>query len=198
MAPSADPSAERPPLERDFREAMRHVAAPVSVVTAYVDGTPHGTTVSAFDSLSMDPPLMTVALQRSSRLLALVAPGTRLGVNVLSSTQASTAMRFARPAADRFAGLDWTLVDGAPRLPRVHAWIALEVRTLVPAGDHVVVIGAVIAAGPGTGRPLTYHDRLFGTHAPHPVESVETIEATATALAETPGRVSDDPETRAS
>ncbi|MEW1954380.1 flavin reductase family protein [Terrabacter sp. NPDC080008] len=191
MARSADPRPERPPLERDFREAMRHVAAPVSVVTACVDGTPHGTTVSAFDSLSMDPPLMTVALQRSSRLLALVAPGTRLGVNVLSSTQASLAMRFARAAADRFAGLDWTLLGGAPRLPRVHAWIGLEVRSLVPAGDHVVVIGAVVAAEAGTGRPLTYHDRLFGTHLPHPVEPIEAVEQTAPA-------VDDEPETQAS
>lgn len=177
MRPSADRRTADATLERDFRRAMRVVAAPVSVVTACADGVPVGTTVSAFDSLSMHPPLMTVALQRSSRLLPRLAAGTRLGVNVLGSTEASTALRFARPGRDRFSGIEWSLVDGAPRLPLTHAWIALEVRDLVPAGDHVVVVGEVVAAERGTGCPLTYHDAVFGTHLPQPVAVADATAA---------------------
>lgn len=161
-------SAER--LERDFRRAMAHVAAPVSVVTTYAAGIPIGTTVSAFDSLSMRPPLMTIALQRSSHLLSSLTIGSPLGINVLGSTQEEIALRFARRDEDRFAGIRWTLVEDAPRLEGTHAWIALTVRERVAAGDHVVVIGDVVSAERGTGRPLTYHDRIFGTHHPHPVE----------------------------
>lgn len=167
MTVSAEARGERV-AEQDFRPAMRHVAAPVSVVTTQAGGRPHGATVSAFDSLSMDPPLLSVTLKTSSRLLAAIGPGARLGVNVLTAAQASTAVRFAGPAPDRFAGIAWRLVDGAPQLRRVHAWIALDVSSLVPVGDHVLVIGDVVAARAGVGRPLTHHAGGFGTHAPGP------------------------------
>ena len=163
-------------LEGDFRRAMANVAAPVSVVTTDVGGTPVGATVSAFDSLSMQPPLMTVALQRSSRLLSWLTTGARLGVNVLGSTQAAVAMRFARHDLDRFAGVTWSLVDGAPRLEGTHAWIVLDVLERLPAGDHVV-IGAVVSAERGIGAPLTYHDRIFGTHRPQPSEPARGLTA---------------------
>ena len=173
--PGMRPLAETGPargttLEGDFRRAMTQVAAPVSVVTTTWGGTPIGTTVSAFDSLSMRPALMAVALQRTSHLLSRLTGGSRLGVNVLGSTQAEIAVRFARRHRDRFAGIEWSWVDGVPRLTGTHAWIVLDVRQRVAAGDHVVVIGAVVRAASGLGRPLTYHDRTFGTHRPQTVE----------------------------
>ncbi|MFT4286182.1 flavin reductase family protein [Nocardioides sp.] len=153
-------------VEQDFRLAMRNVAAPVSVVTTLVGGEPLGTTVSAFDSLSMVPPMMTVALQDTSFLLSRLTVGAPLGINVLTADQEELAIRFAKRAEDRFVGVDWTLVDGAPRLPEVHSWIALRVNELVRGGDHVVVVGDVVGAARGLGRPLTYHDRVFGSHRP--------------------------------
>ncbi|MGK2876472.1 MAG: flavin reductase family protein [Nocardioides sp.] len=149
---------------KDFRLAMRNVAAPVSVVTAYIGGQPFGTTVSAFDSLSMDPPMMTVALQDTSYLLGHLNVGTVLGVNVLSAEQAPLAMKFAVRDADRFAGVDWELVDGAPQITGSHSWFVLSVSQMVRGGDHIVIVGDVIGAAQGQGRPLTYHDRIFGTH----------------------------------
>jgi flavin reductase (DIM6/NTAB) family NADH-FMN oxidoreductase RutF len=153
-------------VEKDFRLAMRNVAAPVSVVTTYADGVPFGTTVSAFDSLSMRPPMMTIALQVGSFLLGHLTIGAPLGVNVLAHHQESLAVRFAQRLDDRFADVDWSLVDGAPQLADHHSWIALTVREMVRGGDHVVVVGDVIGAEQGHGRPLTYHDRIFGTHDP--------------------------------
>lgn len=153
-------------VDKDFRLAMRNVAAPVSIVTTYADGEPLGTTVSAFDSLSMEPPMMTVALQIGSFLLGRLTIGQPIGINVLGDAQEPLAMAFARRGEDRFGGVAWELVDGAPQLPGVHAWIALKVREMVRGGDHVVVVGDVVAARQGIGRPLVYHDRVFGGHLP--------------------------------
>ena len=153
-------------VDLDFRHAMRNVAAPVSVVTTYVAGHPLGTTVSAFDSLSMEPPMMTVALQVGSFLLSKLTIGVALGINVLRAEQQPLAIRFASRGQDRFAGVSWTLVDGAPAFPDTHAWIGLRVREMVRGGDHVVVVGDVVGASQGSGRPLVYHDRVFGTHLP--------------------------------
>ena len=163
---------DAPELEREFRFAMRQVVAPVSVVTTAIDGRPLGTTVSAFDSLSMSPPMMTVALRESSSLLAAVHPGTRLGLNVLRSDQAEVAMAFAAPIANRFGDVHWYLDGGVPRLRDLHAWIALSVRELVRGGDHVVLVCDVRGSATGTGAPLVYHDRVFGTHAVCPVREL--------------------------
>lgn len=145
---------------------MRNVAAPVAIVTAYADGEPLGTTVSAFDSLSMDPPMMMVALQLDSLLLSRLTIGGPFGINVLSDAQQPLAVRFALRGVNRFEGIAWELVDAAPQFADVHAWIGLTVREMVRGGDHVVVAGDVVSARRGVGHPLVYHDRVFGRHLP--------------------------------
>ena len=154
-------------LQDSFRSAMANVAAPVSVVTTHAGGRPYGTTVSAFASLSMTPPMLLLSLQDSSHLLSLLTVGARLGVNVLGSGQTEVATRFASRREDKFAGVDWVLEDGAPSLPDSHAWVALKVARLVPAGDHVLVLGDVVRAVSRDDHPLTYHRRSFGTHHAH-------------------------------
>ena len=155
-----------PVVEKNFRAAMSHVAAPVSIVTALVDGTPWGTTVSAFASLSMDPPMLLISLQYDSGLLARVSEGSILGVNVLSSIQSELALGFARKDLDRFSSTPWTLVDGAPQLEGIHAYVAVKVVQMITGGDHVVLFCNVIDAATYETRPLTYHRRLFGSHTP--------------------------------
>jgi flavin reductase (DIM6/NTAB) family NADH-FMN oxidoreductase RutF len=151
-------------LADSFREVMAGVATPVSVVTALRDGHPHGTTVSAFASLSMDPPMVLAALDRGSDLLARLAIGQPFGVNVLGADQASLAAAFARKGRDKFAGIGWAEDSGAPRLTGSPGWLACTVAQLVDGGDHVVVLGDVVRAVAGDGPPLTYHARTFGTH----------------------------------
>ena len=155
-----------PDLPTRFREVMAGVATPVSVVTALsADGLPHGTTVSAFASLSMDPPMALVSLDRGSDLLALVRETGRFGVNVLGSTQSALALSFARKGPDKFAAVDWVPSSDLPRLPGAPGWLACEVSALVEGGDHVVALGTVLDAETADGAPLTYHSRVFGTHA---------------------------------
>ncbi len=162
-APQDAPDAT---LADRFREVMAGVATPVSVVTSMADGLPHGTTVSAFASLSMDPPMVLVSLDRGSDLLALVRESGRFGVNVLGSTQSALALAFARKGGTgKFNGVRWDVDHDLPRLPGAPGWLACDVATLVEGGDHVVALGTVVAAETLDGPPLTYHGRVFGTHA---------------------------------
>ena len=154
-------------LEMEFRAAMRHVASPVAVVTTYADERPHGSTVSAFMSLSMEPPMLLVSLDNRSALLTLLTVGSPVGVNILASGQSEVATLFATRGADRFGSVGWSLRDGCPALDDTHAWVATRVSRLVPAGDHTLVLADVIGAAHDTREPLVYHQRVYGTHLPH-------------------------------
>jgi hypothetical protein len=92
------------PEPHDFRKAMGSFAAGVTVVTVCHDGRLVGTTVSAFSSVSMDPPLVMVCLKRDSRTLAALGQAKTFCVNILASDQGDLAYRFAKSGADdRFA-----------------------------------------------------------------------------------------------
>jgi flavin reductase (DIM6/NTAB) family NADH-FMN oxidoreductase RutF len=147
-----------------FRAVMASVAAPVTVVTVMAGERPHGSTVSAFTSLSLQPPMVLVALDRTSDLLRHIRASGEFGVNVLGAGQAALARAFARKGDDKFDGVDWAAEAGVPRLPGSAGWLACAVERVVPGGDHEVVLGRVIAAEHADVPPLTYHQRSFGTH----------------------------------
>jgi flavin reductase (DIM6/NTAB) family NADH-FMN oxidoreductase RutF len=164
MATSYAPS-QPGALQDAFREVMASVCTPVSVVTAMSGDRPHGTTVSAFASLSMNPPMVVVSLDLGSELLAVVRQTGQFGLNVLGSGQSALAMTFARKGgAAKFANVPWEAVAGVPRIPDAGGFLVCSVARLVPGGDHVIVLGDVLGARPAPGQPLTYHARGFGTH----------------------------------
>ncbi|MGW0928950.1 flavin reductase family protein [Streptomyces sp. NPDC002644] len=151
-----------------FRDAMATVASPVAVVTAMDSQRPHGTTVSAFASLSLTPPMVLVSLDNRSQLLAIIRRTGRFGLNILGADQAGLAAAFARSGRDKFDDVTWSPSENLPRLPDSAAWIAAEVDEYVTAGDHTVLLAHVRAAESGWEgpKPLTYHQRSFGTHTP--------------------------------
>ena len=149
-----------------FRDLMAAVCAPVTVVTTADEAGPHGATVSAFASLSLRPPLVTVALDRRSALLARILAVRRMGVNVLGSGDDDIALRFAQTAAeDRFAGMPWTPAHGLPRLDGAAAWAECELSQVVDGGDHLLLIALVTHAESRQAAPLVYGHRTFGTHS---------------------------------
>lgn len=152
-------------LSETFRDVMAGMCTPVSIVTAMDGDRPHGTTVSAFASLSLDPPMVLAALDRESDLLALVRRDERFGVNVLASAQSEIAAACARKGNDKFAHVDWHVQCNVPRLDGVSGWLACAVHQLVEGGDHVIALGTVLEAKRSPATPLTYHAREFGTHA---------------------------------
>lgn len=147
-----------------FRAVMAQVCTPVTVVTAMDGDRPHGTTVSAFASLSISPPMVLVSLSARSDLLALVTAGGSLGVNVLGQHQVALAKTFARKGVDKFADVDWSLDYGLPRIAAAPGWLACAVDDLVEGGDHFVAFARVLRAAREPAPPLTYHERAFGTH----------------------------------
>jgi flavin reductase (DIM6/NTAB) family NADH-FMN oxidoreductase RutF len=95
-----------------FRGAMAAVAAPVAVVTALDGDRPHGTTVSAFASHSLTPPMVLVSLDNRSQLLAVIRRTGRFGLNILGVHQADLATAFARTGPDKFDGIAWSASPG--------------------------------------------------------------------------------------
>jgi flavin reductase (DIM6/NTAB) family NADH-FMN oxidoreductase RutF len=165
---SSDPSVGGLPANVSaemFRAAMGSVCTPVSVVTSYAAARPHGTTVSAFCSLSLTPPMVLVALDQGSDLLRLVQTSRRFGVNVLSDAQPTIAAKFAVKGDDKFHGVVWEDRYGVPYIAGSSCWFACEVAELIPGGDHTVVLGRVLETDHVELPPLTYHRRVFGTHA---------------------------------
>jgi flavin reductase (DIM6/NTAB) family NADH-FMN oxidoreductase RutF len=147
---------------------LASVPTPVTVVTALHRGRPHGTTVSAFSSLSLEPPLIVVSLDRGSELLSILHETGRFGVNVLHEGQAEHALSFARKGADKFAGVEWDGHGGLPRLPEATAWLACRAKELFPGGDHVLVTGLVEDAERSELPPLVYRERNFAALVDNP------------------------------
>ncbi|MQY22278.1 flavin reductase family protein [Nocardia macrotermitis] len=152
-------------LDQQFRDLMAGVCAPVTVVTTTDEHGPHGATVSSLASLSLRPALLSIALDRRSTLLRRIEQSGRFAVNILASAQDEVAMTFASRGEDRFAGTNWSLAQGLPRLDQIAGWAACEVWQRVEAGDHLLLIGLVTHAASTQRAPLVYGYRTFGTHS---------------------------------
>lgn len=150
-----------------FREVLANFPAGVVVVTALdSDLRPAGLTVSAFASVSAQPPLVLVCIDGGSNTLPAIRESGAYTVNILAAECEELALRFASKREDKFAGLEWRapgVEGGGPILHHaVAAHAVCEVREIVEAGDHWVLIGEVIEAGyDGRARPLLYHRRGF-------------------------------------
>lgn len=163
---SGDQIAAEAELQLSFRDAMAQVAGPVTVITGEEGGVAHGTTVSAFMSLSVSPSMVLVSLNVTSALLDIVSRTGAFGVNILAKEQQAVATSFARKGADKFAGIDWRMDHGLPRIHGVAAWLACDVEHILEGGDHMILIGRVQDVTSAESDPLTYHNRVFGTHTP--------------------------------
>jgi flavin reductase len=134
-----------------FRQAMGSFPTGVSVVTVACDGGDmHGTTVNSFSSVSLDPMLVLVCLDKTSRGLGLIERAGAFVVNVLSAGQRDVSRWFAsrqRPAGSAmFDGVPFEPgVTGGPVLLEAAASFDCRLRQSHRAGDHVIVLGEVVA-----------------------------------------------------
>lgn len=150
----------------NFKRAMAQFASGVTVVTTCHGETPIGITASSFTSLSLDPPLVLVSLNKRLFTHNVIAESGFFAVNVLSARQLDLGMRFAgmKPEIkDRFAGLKTaTAVTGAPLLPDSLAWVDCTVWAMYDGGDHTIFVGEVRdLAVSEFDMPLLYHNRLW-------------------------------------
>ncbi|MGB7241703.1 MAG: flavin reductase family protein [Sulfitobacter sp.] len=148
-----------------FIAAMRKVASSVTVVTT--DGVKglHGSTVSAFSSVSADPPTVLVCLFAQSRIARAVSANGTFCVNVLSENDAEIADRFAgrhdHLVADRFSGINCYGAAGvAPQIDGATAFRCVLQQT-VHSGSHLIVLGHVREVLASNTSPLAYRDGSY-------------------------------------
>jgi flavin reductase (DIM6/NTAB) family NADH-FMN oxidoreductase RutF len=146
-----------------FRGLFRRHASGVAVITATGHG-PVGFTATSLVALSLEPPLLSFNLSRTSSSWSAVEAASYVAVHLLAEHQGEVAATFARSGADRFGPpTAWSFGPyGVPLLQDVLAWMVCRIETRVEAGDHSVVIGHVVDAGyDPVHRPLVYHDGGF-------------------------------------
>lgn len=149
-----------------LRHAMRAWTTGVAVVTATHDGRQYGMTVNSFTSISLEPPLISVALKRLTHTHELVEASGKFSVTILSAYQKELSDRFAgkQPdVKDRFEGVPTeTLSITAPVIKGGMAYFNCRVVNSMPVGENTLFVAEVIAArGEGEGNPLVYHNRLY-------------------------------------
>jgi flavin reductase (DIM6/NTAB) family NADH-FMN oxidoreductase RutF len=134
-------------------------ATGVAIVTCQDADGPAGLTTNAVTSLSLDPLLLLVCFDNSSRTLAAVRSARRFAVNVLRAGQEDLAAVFAskRVAREKFEAVTHTVAHGVPVLDDALAWVACELVELLPGGDHTIGIGSVIGGDTTEGEPLVFY-----------------------------------------
>ena len=130
---------------RTLRDALGCFATGVTIVTTRApDGTPRGTTVNSFTSVSLDPPLLLVCLSRGTDSATALCAADHFAVNVLQAGQQAASHRFATRGVDRFAEIDWIPGEfGAPVMPDSLGAFECRRHAVYEAGDHVILIGHV-------------------------------------------------------
>jgi flavin reductase len=164
------------PADMSDRGAMRQTfgkfATGITVLTAG-GKYPHGMTANAFSSVSLDPPLVLVCVDRNALMHEAIKDTGMYAVSVLNGTQEDAARHFADRSRPRgwaqFDKVDWLPGDhtGAPLLAGSLAWVECELSTVYDGGDHSIFIGRVLSiAGSGEQDALLYfggcYHRLVG------------------------------------
>jgi flavin reductase (DIM6/NTAB) family NADH-FMN oxidoreductase RutF len=149
---------------RTFRDALGRFATGITVVSVAAPSRPHGITVNAFLSLSLEPPLVGVAIDTKAKAHEALAQAERYGVSLLAREQ--------QVLSDLFAGRPvevtprWERLDGVPVLEDALAQLACRIVDRHPVGDHTLFVGEVAGAVTRDAAPLLYHRGRYGRYLP--------------------------------
>lgn len=160
-------SASMEPAE--FRRVVGHFATGVTVVTsADPDGALYGLTASAVASVSLDPPLVLVCVDRSADSHDPIERAGAFAISILAADGEALSRRFATyPVERKFDGVAYRVEEtGAPVLDGALAWVDCELRHAYAGGDHTIYVGEVVAGDAGAGAPLLYFRGGYGRLAP--------------------------------
>lgn len=169
LTPVQKPAAAEPFTTDEFRAALGQFATGVTIITARDDqGHLIGLTANSFSSVSLSPPLVLWCLSAKSTALPGFQSATHYAINVLAADQRLLAERFAKKGIDRFEGTPWRPgFTGAPVIDGAVAVFECTPHQMVPAGDHVVLIGRVEHVRRRVGaKPLIFHGSRFFTDLP--------------------------------
>jgi flavin reductase (DIM6/NTAB) family NADH-FMN oxidoreductase RutF len=162
--------SELPELSRNFREAMRRLAATVNVVTARSGGRCLGMTATAVTSLSMDPVSALVCVNRTAEIYSVLTKGALFRINLLAARPNHEQISgvFSHPLIkghERFQTGDWDMdAEGGPRLRDARASLLCSVGETLDYGTHTVIAGTItdVELGP-EAQTLVYYDGRYAT-----------------------------------
>ncbi len=153
----------------EFRRILGHLASGVTVVTSLdPEGPVNGLTATAVTSLSLDPLLVLVCVDRAADTRGAIERSGSFAINVLGEDAEALARRFATYATEeKFDGVAYRgEVTGAPVLERALAWVDCRLRHQYEGGDHLIYVGEVVAGDARDGGPLLYFRGGYGRLAP--------------------------------
>jgi flavin reductase (DIM6/NTAB) family NADH-FMN oxidoreductase RutF/DNA-binding GntR family transcriptional regulator len=163
MSTSGAASTEPVVDQAVFRDVIGRFASGVTVITTRVDDRDFGTTASAMSSLSMDPPMLLVCLNKTSETQRAISSSRRFAVNILGEQQSELAYAFARKSPDKFRDAQIERGrDGVPLLVGALAHLECRVSDTATGGTHTIFMGAVEDALASPGEPLAYFRGHFG------------------------------------
>jgi flavin reductase (DIM6/NTAB) family NADH-FMN oxidoreductase RutF len=144
---------------RDLRRAMGGFATGVTVVTACTPaGRRAGVTVNSFCSVSLDPPLVLWCLGKRAPSLPVFSAASHFAIHVLAADQGALSVRFSRPAADKFAGLQYDEgLGGVPLLDGAAVRFECRREHSYESGDHLILIGRIERYCYSDCTPLLFH-----------------------------------------
>ena len=148
----------------ELRALMGRFPAGVAVVTVDLDGKRAGLTVASLVSLSLEPPLVGVAIRRDAALHELLREAGRFAVSMLAAGQEGLAQHFARgvPPLLHWRGIETLEGTVAPLVEGAVGWLECTVAAEHAVGDHVLLVGDVVTASPGAPGPaLAYRGQAY-------------------------------------
>ena len=158
-----------------FRNALGTFATGVTIVTTCdAAGNPVGVTASSFNSVSLDPPLILWSLAKDSLSREAFGGSGHFAIHVLAASQEALSNRFARRGDDKFADTQWHAgAVGSPILPEYAALFECRLRHEYEGGDHIILVGEVIAHDTREVEPLIFHGGRYAERRPRPKAGVE-------------------------
>ena len=144
------------------RQIMGLFATGVTVVSTRAGDVEWGMTANAVTSLSLNPPLVLVAIDRGAQSHAYFKDGGCFAVNILTAQQEEVSTRFAMPGPKDFSGLETrTAETGAPILVDALGWVDCRLHEILPGGDHDIFVGEVVAGAAAEGAPLLFYQGKY-------------------------------------
>ena len=143
---------------REYRKTLGSFVTGVTVVTTIKNpGDPIGFTANSFASVSLDPPLVSFCLAKSSTSRDVFTGSKAFAINILAENQDDVSDLFSSPVDNRFAEVVWHAEStGSPIIKNTAAWLDCELYKIIDAGDHLIILGCTVAFSNSTVSPLGY------------------------------------------
>ena len=148
---------------RALRKTLGMFATGVTVITTLKGDQVHGMTANAFMSVSLEPPLVLISVDRGTKMCGMLHEGSHYGVSVLCESQAKLSDRFAGRPCDDCPNPQFDLVRETPLVDGALAHFVARVERSYWGGDHSLFLGRVEYARTGSGSPLLFHGGRYAS-----------------------------------